>query len=278
MTDQEFNELLEKIENDSRLKRRFRSALGVDSRDREDAGSSRRKFDASGDASRFFPDLKSTAEEATEAIVGQIGEIQGAFNSLTSEIKENRRQSEEFFKAGFDEQYRKNLSSAISVASDMSYKLTGNLKASEQAITSLKRGFGQFALADKKMQDSISETATAFEAAGASSRDFAEIVESSTIGFGATTGQVRDLSAALLATGRVCDISKDVRGLRSFQKNLHTAKKTMDVFVKLQQMSRTTGVGFDALASPLVTIWTLFLAHSDRWATTKYWANLCSIV
>lgn len=223
-------------------------------KDAKDEGSSKRdrsRFDARGDFRRLFPDIKKTGEEAIEAIVGQVGEIQGAMASLTAEIKENRLQSEEFFRAGIDKRYY-DMSSAISVAADTSFRLTGNLEAQGRAIRGLRQNFSQFALASKEMKDSVAQMATGLAAAGVDTNTYAEIVESATMGFGQSKGALEDMTAALMATSREFAIApaKMIQDFNSFQKEFaYSADKTMDVFVKLQKMSRTTGVSFNSLTT-----------------------------
>ena len=203
------------------------------------------------DFRNMLPDIRETGEEALESLLGNIGQVEGAAKSLTLEIKNNRFESEEFFRAGFDKRYF-DMSEAISKAADTSMRLTGNLRAQEDAIGGLRRGFGQFALASKEMKNTVADMATGLAAAGVDIDTYASIVESSTMGFGQSTGQLEDMTAALMATSREFSIAPKqmIDDFNEFQKEFaYSADKTMDVFVKLQKMSRTTGVSFRSLTT-----------------------------
>lgn len=255
MSKQEFDALMQSVKDmNASQKKRFVKELGIDTsskRESRPSRTSRTVGDTTDAIKNFFPNIEDSAKQAVGSIVGNIGDIEGAFSSLTQEVIQNRNQAEAFFQAGFDKRYF-DMSKAIGVASDTSFKLTGNLKASKEAVDGLRDGFQGYALASDELKNSVSKMSTSLTAAGVDAREYASVIESSTYAFGQSRGQLEDMTAALMATSREFAIAprKMIRDYNQFQKNFaYSADKTMDVFVKLQKMSRTTGVSFETLAS-----------------------------
>jgi len=203
-------------------------------------------------------DLKSAAtggaveqiKKAFDSLKGPVDQVVGGFSSLRSEFDMLRNSGESFVKAGYSKSMV-NFSSAISAAADASYKATGNFKAAEKAIAGLQNNFQAVGFVGEGFRKELFSIASTLEAAGYDTEAYANIVDTATMAFNMSTGEIKQLTAGLVSMQKEFALNpqKLMQDYDYFAKNFaYTTDRLNENFMKLQKMSRTTGVGFQKLA------------------------------
>ncbi len=203
-------------------------------------------------------DLKAAAtsgaveqiKKAFDSLKGPVDQVVGGFSSLRNEFDMLRQSGESFVKAGYSKSMV-NFSSAISAAADASYKATGNFKAAEAAIAGLQNNFQAVGFVGEGFRKELFSIASTLEAAGYDTEAYANIVDTATMAFNMSTGEIKQLTAGLVSMQKEFALNpqKLMQDYDYFAKNFaYTTDRLNENFMKLQKMSRTTGVGFQKLA------------------------------
>ena len=191
-------------------------------------------------------DIGQALLEAT----GDLGEILTPLEQVISNTRLYRAELENLAKSGIDITV-KNYASAIQAASDESLRLTGNLKAAQGATKAMRAGFSGLAFASKTLNEQLMKNATAMEAAGFYTDEYAKIIDSSVFSFNLSEEAISGVTAKLLYAKREFQLAPAelTKNFQYAQKNFaYSSKGIMDNFLKLQKMSKMTGVSFDKLA------------------------------
>ena len=161
-----------------------------------------------------------------------------------------REELERFTKAGYSRQFQ-DFSKSIELATKTSLRLTGNIRAAEEALQGMKTGFKGFGLITSEARQDIIKLSTSLASAGYDMASFSKIVDSSTFAFGAGTGEIQQMTAQLvnLQQGLAIAPQELTKNFEYAQKNFaYSAGKIMENFAKLSKMSRETGLDFQKLA------------------------------
>ena len=189
-------------------------------------------------------------KKAFDALKGPVDQVVGGFSSLRGEFELLRQSGESFTKAGYSKSMV-NFSSAIGAAADASYKATGNFKAAEKAISGLQNNFQAAGFVGEGFRKELFSIASTLEAAGYDTEAYANIVDTATMAFNMSTGEIKQLTAGLVSMQKEFALNpqKLMQDYDYFAKNFaYTTDRLNENFMKLQKMSRTTGVGFQKLA------------------------------
>jgi hypothetical protein len=210
-------------------------------RDRDD--SSRGLEGKITDAAKYPLELLKTLKNSES--------ILNSFESLIQGIKEFRRESEEYTKAGYGKTFD-NLKDTFKEISKESLRLTGNYQAFGKVSAALRDNFKGLDLVSEGFVETIGKAGVAMSAAGFDMQSFARIVDSSAFAFGNTQEQVQQVAATLIKASREFRVApRELSDNFEFaQKNFaYNTKRFMQNFLELQKMSKQTGVGFSQLAS-----------------------------
>jgi hypothetical protein len=210
-------------------------------RDRDD--SSRGLEGKITDAAKYPLELLKTLKNSES--------ILNSFESLIQGIKEFRRESEEYTKAGYGKTFD-NLKDTFKEISKESLRLTGNYQAFGKVSAALRDNFKGLDLVSEGFVETIGKAGVAMSAAGFDMQSFARIVDSSAFAFGNTQEQVEQVAATLIKASREFRVApRELSDNFEFaQKNFaYNTKRFMQNFLELQKMSKQTGVGFSQLAS-----------------------------
>ena len=186
-----------------------------------------------------------------EAVKGPVEDILNPFESVIQRVKEFRAQNEAFAQSGFTGEYAKMKETMKEVANE-SLRLTGNFKAFREVQQSFRENFKGLAFVTEGYRKTIMKTGVAMQAAGFDMDTFANIVDSSVFAFGENQAKIESISATLIKTSRDFQIAPRelARNFEFAQKNFsYSSEKFMSNFLKLQAMSRKTGISFQGLAS-----------------------------
>ena len=201
-------------------------------------------FKSVGDVTRNFTKSLIDAVKNTEDVLT-------VTDAFSQSIRRLRIENEEFVKSGYSDKMF-DFSKNIELANDRSLKLTGNFKAARRSVDALRENFQAFGFVTDSVRQNLIDNSIALEAAGYNVDDFAKIVDSATMSFNQTSGEINDLTAVLIKAGREFSIAPKelTKNFQFAQKNFaYSAKGIMDNFIKLQKMSRTTGVEFSKLTT-----------------------------
>ena len=161
-----------------------------------------------------------------------------------------REELERFSMAGYNRSFT-DFADSIDFSTKVSLKLTGNLKAAEEALSGLRTGFKGFGLISKDLRKEFTEFSTTLAAAGYDVGSFGKILDSSAFAFGSSAQEIKSMSAQLVNLQRNLAIAPKelTENFQYAQKNFaYTSGKIMENFAKLSKMSRETGVDFSKLA------------------------------
>jgi len=225
-------------------------------RDRDD--SSRNLEGKITDAAKYPLELLKTLKNSES--------ILNSFESLIQGIKEFRRESEEYTKAGYGKTFD-NLKDTFKEISKESLRLTGNYQAFGKVSAALRDNFKGLDLVSEGFVQTIGKAGVAMSAAGFDMQSFARIVDSSAFAFGNTQEQVEQVAATLIKASREFRVApRELSDNFEFaQKNFaYNTKRFMQNFLDLQKMSKQTGVGFSQLASSFGTSMDTFQGAATR--------------
>lgn len=227
-------------------------------RDRDDSPGSSSADGKISNAAKYPLELLKTLKNSES--------ILNSFESLIQGIKEFRRESEEYTKAGYGKTFD-NLKNTFKEISQESLRLTGNYQAFGKVSMALRDSFKGLDLVSKGFVESIGLAGVAMSAAGFDMHSFARIVDSSAFAFGNTQEQVEQVAATLIRASREFRVApRELSDNFEFaQKNFaYNTKRFMQNFLELQKMSKQTGVGFRELASSFGTSMDTFQGAATR--------------
>ena len=189
--------------------------------------------------------------EALDKLVKPTIEVDHAMNALFNSSRQFQTEFQEFFKAGYTGQMF-DFSDAISKANEASLKLNGSLDAGKEVATAFRDNTFAIAVASKDLTTSLMDAGVAMQGAGFNMDSFAQIVDNAAFAFNQNDAQIKGLTATLINAQKEIAVSGEElsTNFKHAQENFaYSADKMMDTFIDLQKMSKTTGVGFEALAT-----------------------------
>ena len=196
--------------------------------------------------------IKSVADlaKALSDVALNTRDLEGPMSAFLTQISSVREQSEMLVQSGLNKTMF-DFSRVIESVGDQSYKMTGNFRAQRRVMSAFTRDFQALGFVGESFRETLLNTGVALDTIGFSMEDFAQIIDSATMAFNMSEGQISDLSATLIKTSREFAIAPRelTENFQFAQKNFaYTSGRFMDNFLQLQKMSRMTGVGFQQLA------------------------------
>jgi hypothetical protein len=248
MDQKEYQKLLTAVNKmSSRQKTDFVKALGLT--DTSAATGGKLKAGAAAQLGKLGDSANDLAKAALLAATN-MSELESPAAAVYKQISLLRQEQENLFQAGFSKEMF-DFSKSMQAAARESYNLTGNYKAFADAQNALRSGFKGLGFVLPEFRKSLLETGVALSAAGFDMRDYAGIVDSAVHSFDMSERQIKDLSATLIKTSREFAIAPKelTENFQFAQKNFaYNTERFMDNFLRLQKMSRVTGVDFKTLA------------------------------
>ncbi len=224
-------------------------AQGIDTVSDKGTGTS-----GSGFGSKMFNDMSAATSHYTTELIKAAKSTDDLLNPLSAavdQIRLFRQENEEFVKSGYSGQMF-NFRESLQAVAEESYKLTGNYKAFGKVTSAFRDNFKALGFVSETFRQSIQKTGVALTQAGFDMGDFSKIVDSATMAFDKSEGQVNDIAATLVRASKDFAIAPKelTENFQYAQKNFaYNTERFMGNFLQLQKMSRTTGVEFGKLAA-----------------------------